>query len=341
MPCVALVIEAIMEPQKPKLLDQIGLKCRAKGYSPKTAATYRHWCEDFLRWHRQRSGRWIHPSDMGRAEIEAYLTHLAANRNVSPTTQNVAFQAILFLYRELIGVTIEGVDALRAKRPQRLPTVLSRQEVSELLKQLGGQSRLMAMLLYGCGMRIGEVVSLRVKDVDFDMRQVILRAAKGAKDRVVQLPAAAIEPLRTQIADATHWHARDIADGMARVPLPFAFARKSPQASSQLAWYWVFCSHVRSRDPESQQIGRYHVDESNFTRSLSIAARRAGILKRVTSHCLRHSYATHLLNSGTDIRTIQKLLGHTDVRTTMIYTHVDETGPASERSPLDTLLRIA
>lgn len=330
-----------MESTKPKLLDQLLQKCRAKGYSRKTGQTYRQWCLDFLRYARQQAGDWVHPAQMGRFEIESYLTHLAVKRRVSPTTQNVAFQSILFLYRELLGITIDNVDALRAKRPQRLPTVLSRQEVAALLDHLTGQPKLIAMLLYGCGLRIGEALSLRVKDVDFDQAQIVIRAAKGNKDRVVQLPHCCEPMLREQIAAARRWHSIDIQAGLARVPLPNAFATKSPQAESQLAWYWVFCSAVRSRDPISQRIGRFHVDESNFTRSLAVAARRAGIVKRVTSHCLRHSYATHMLNAGVDIRSIQKLLGHTDVRTTMIYTHVEAIGPASQQSPLDALLRIA
>lgn len=330
-----------MDQRKPKLLDQLVQKVKQLGYARKTGATYRHWCEQYLRFHRARTGDWVHPTKMGKVEIEQFLTHLAVKRNVSPTTQNVAFQAVLFLYRHILDIKIENVDALRAKRPQRMPTVLSRQEVAELFKFLTGQSKLIAMLLYGCGMRLGEALGLRVKDVDFGNGQIVIRAAKGAKDRVVQLPQSAAALLREQVAIAEKWNRLDIADGCARVPLPNAFERKSPQAASQLAWYWVFCSAVRSRCPDTQRLGRFHVDESNFTRSLSLAARRAGIHKRVTSHCLRHSYATHLLNSGTDIRTIQQLLGHTDVRTTMIYTHVDSGAPASERSPLDSLLRIA
>ena len=330
-----------MEPQKLKLLDQLTQKCRTKGYSPKTAETYRHWCLDFLRFHRARTGDWIHPTKMAKVEIEQYLTHLAVVRHVSPTTQNVAFQAVLFLYREILAIKIEGVDALRAKRPQRIPTVLSRQEVAELLKHLTGQPKLIAMLLYGCGMRIGEAISLRVKDLDFGNEQIVIRAAKGAKDRVVQLPRCAEPLLREQVTATERWHSLDIKDGVARVPLPNAFAVKSPQAASQIGWYWVFCSHLRSRDPLMKQIGRWHVDESNFTRSLAIAARRAGITKRVTSHALRHSYATHMLNAGVDIRSIQSLLGHSSVKTTQIYTHVEAVGVASERSPLDLLLRIA
>ncbi len=330
-----------METTQPKLLDQVVIVCERKKYSAKTGKTYRHWCEDFLRHARAVSGRWVHPREMGRNEIEQYLTHLAVKRRVSATTQNLAFQSILFLYRELLRVEINGVDALRAKRPQRLPTVLSREEVGLVLSRLTGQMKLIASLCYGCGMRIGEALSLRVKDIDFGSRQIIIRAAKGNKDRAVQLPRSAETMLRDQIAVATRWHAIDTADGCARVPLPNAFAVKSPTAESQLSWYFLFCSAVRSADPISKRIGRFHIDESTFSRALSLAVRQAGIHKRVTSHCLRHSYATHLLNCGSDIRTIQKLLGHTDVRTTMIYTHVDESGPASERSPLDVLLRIA
>lgn len=330
-----------MEPRKPKLLDQLSDKIRSLGYSRKTNETYKHWCLEYLRFHHRRTGDWIHPTKQGRVEVEQFLTYLAVKRNVSPTTQNVAFQSVLFMFREVLGMKIENVNALRAKKPQRMPNVLSRQEVAELLKHLSGQSRLIAMLLYGCGLRIGECLSLRVKDCDFANGVILIRAAKGAKDRVVQLPSIAEPLLRLQIAETERLHAIDLADGVARVPLPFAFEKKSSQAASQLGWFFVFSSRVRSKEPDTGRLGRYHVDESNVTRSLGIAARRAGIHKRVTSHCLRHSYATHLLNTGTDIRTIQKLLGHSSVITTQIYTHVDASAPANERSPLDSLLRIA
>ncbi len=330
-----------MEPTQPKLLEQIAIVCERKKYAVNTGKTYKHWCEDYLRHARSVTGRWIHPRDMGRSEIERYLTHLAINRHVTANTQNLALNAILFLYREILGIEIQGVDALRAKRPQRLPSVLSRDEIGLVLEKLTGQMKTIASLCYGCGMRIGEALSLRVKDLDFGSRQIVIRAAKGNKDRAVQLPRSAESMLREQIAVAARFHAADVASGMARVPLPYAFAVKSPSAESQLAWYWLFCSAVRSQDPVTKRIGRYHLDETTFSRALSLAVRQAGIHKRVTSHCLRHSYATHLLNCGSDIRTIQKLLGHSDVRTTMIYTHVDAAGPASERSPLDVLLRIA
>lgn len=328
-----------MEPTKPKLLDLLTDKCRAKGYSRKTGETYRHWCEEYLRFHRVQAKQWIHPRDMGKVDIEVYLTHLAVRRKVSANTQNLALQAILFLYRELLGITIEGVDALRAKRPRQLPTVLSRDEVAALLGQLTGQMKLVGMLLYGAGLRIGECLSLRVKDIDFGTGMIVIRQAKGAKDRAVPLPRAAMTLLREQIAETVRLHRSDLADGVARVPLPHALAKKSPRAASEIGWYFLFSSQVRSRDPETQEIGRYHIDESTFSRALSLAVRRVGITKRVTSHCLRHSFATHLLNSGTNIRQIQELLGHSSLTTTQIYTHVSELGAAGERSPLDTLLR--
>jgi integron integrase len=277
---------------------------------------------------------------MNEREVTNWLTWLATQKNLSPTSQNVALQAVVFLYRELLQRDLVGIDAVRAKRPQRIPTVLSREEVGGLFGILKGQSLLIAQLLYGCGMRIGEALSLRVQDVDFGNNQITIRQAKGAKDRVVQLPVRLVEPLRLQLQITEHWHKHDTQAGVCRAPLPFAFARKHPAAEKQLSWCYLFPSHQLSRCPDTGRLGRWHVDEGNFTRSLRIAAVKAGIRKRVTSHCLRHSYATHMLNSGVDIRSIQKLLGHQDVRTTMIYTHVDLCGPASVASPLDSL-RIA
>lgn len=341
--CLCMVRSAVSvaSPTQPKLLDQLEIRVRTKGYARKTGQTYRHWCEDFLRWKRNDVGQWVHPSQMGRDDVERYLTYLATKRRVASTTQNLAFQAILFLFRELLGMQIENVDALRAKRPQRIPTVLSREEVQSVLSHLTGQMKLIGMLCYGCGMRLGEALSLRLKDIDFGNRRIVIRAAKGNKDRVVQLPTSAVSLLQAQIEATRHWHSSDIANGLARVPLPNAFAAKCPSAERAVEWYWLFCSAVLSNDPVSGRRGRYHIDETTFARALSLAVRKAGIMKRVTSHALRHSYATHLLNAGTDIRTIQKLLGHADIRTTQIYTHVDEAGAAGERSPLDTLLRIA
>jgi integron integrase len=326
---------------QPKLIEQVRAKCRMKNYSPKTFATYWHWCEQFLKFHRIQSGQWVHPSKMGRVEIEQFLTNMAVKRSVSANTQNLAFQAILFLYREVLSIEIANVAAMRARKPTRVPTVLSRSEVSELFLHLSGQAKLVAMLCYGCGMRIGEAISLRVKDVDFSNNQIVIRGAKGQKDRAVQLPQSAEPMLREQVCAAERFHAIDIADQCCRVPLPDAFERKSPQAASQIAWYWLFCSRERSREPETGRPGRFHIDESTFSRSLAQAVQRAKIRKRVTSHALRHSYATHLMNAGAELRVIQELLGHSSIRTTQIYLHVEAAGATSQTSPLDTLLRIA
>jgi integron integrase len=329
-----------VDQKQPKLLDQLVAKCRLKSDSKKTGETYRHWCEQFLRYHRDQSGDWIHPSKMGKIEIEQFLTHLAVARHVAPSTQNLALQAILFLYRECLNIKIENVDALRSRRPQRIPTVMTRGEVAAVLEHLTGPMLLVAQLLYGCGLRINEALSLRLKDIDF-AGTITIRAAKGAKDRVVPLPRAAIPLLREQFKATERWHTIDTEAGCARVPLPNAFADKSSKAEGDIRWWWAFCSSVRSKDPDTNRVGRFHIDPTTFGRALAYAVRKAKIMKRVTPHTFRHSFATHLLNAGADIRTIQKLLGHNDLRTTQIYTHVDECGPASERSPLDTLLRIA
>ncbi len=327
---------------KSALLEQMAIVVRRKGYSRATLSTYRHWCEQFLRWLRdQNGGNWLNPTECDRAEVQQWLTELATIRNVSPTSQNVAFQSVLFLFREVIGKQIENVDALRAKTPKRLPTVLSVAEVSQLLANLSGQNKLIAQLLYGCGLRIGETLALRVKDIDFGNRQIFIRSGKGAKDRVVGMPRLLPNALRRQIESVERLHAEDTANGCARVELPYSFGRKSPTAAAQLNWYWLFPSHKLSRHPDEGWLGRYHVDQSNVGRSLRIAAVKAKIRKRVNPHCLRHSYATHLLNQGTDLRSVQKLLGHADVRTTMIYTHVELAGITSETSPLDRLPDIA
>lgn len=320
------------------LLDQIVNRCRALGYARNTAKSYRRACEAYIRWHRQQAGEWRHPAEMGRDEITQYLSWMAVTADVAPSTQNSALQAILFMYHQVLKIEIAGVDSLRAKRPKRIPVVLSRSEVSDVLGGLSGQSLLIAELLYGCGLRISEAVSLRVKDLDFANSQITIRAAKGAKDRVVQLPKSLVEKLRKQIEVTESWHRDDTRRGLARVELPYAFARKSPSAASQLGWYWLFCSRNLSRCPETKQIGRHHVHAGNFARMLAGAVRKARIYKRVTPHVLRHSYATHMINQGVDIATIAKLMGHADVRVTMVYLHVDcGSAAATAASPLDRL----
>lgn len=325
---------------KSRLMDEIVEVCERKGYSPNTWKTYRYWCEQFLIWLRnENGGRWQRPQDVGRDEVQGWLTWLAVRQRVSPTTQNLAFQAVLFLYREVLGLKIENVDALRSKRPKRLPVVLHPTEVSALFQNLHGTYRLIAQLMYGCGLRVGEALSLRVKDLDLLNGQLMVRQAKGAKDRVIGLPKLIRGKIEGQIEAVRQLHGEDVANQCNRVEVPYSYAKKNPQAPGSLAWYWMFPSHKLSRHPREGWVGRWHVHQSTFTRSFNLAAKRAGIKERkhATTHCLRHSYATHSLNNGIDIRSLQQLMGHNDVRVTMIYTHVDAAGVTSEASPLDRL----
>lgn len=323
---------------KSALMDDIEIVCRRKGYSPKTAKTYRFYCEKYLLFLNRIFHQWLHPKEANEEQVQAWLTELACVDNVSPTTQNVALQAVLFLYREILKIELKDIDALRAKRPKRLPTVLSKEEMQTLLGNLKGTNKLIASLLYGCGMRIGEAVSLRLKDLDFGQRQIMIRGAKGAKDRVVGMPQILIQPLKRQVESVRKLHADDSSQGCNRVELPYAFSRKSPQSAGDLAWYWLFPSRVLSRHPSQGWIGRYHVDQSNFGRELKKAGRRCGILKRVYPHALRHSFATHCLNQGMNIKALMQLLGHNDIKTTQIYTHVELVGVTAETSPLDRLI---
>jgi len=319
------------------LIDDVKAKCKVLGYSPKTFETYWHWMRLFLLHERNLRGEWVHPTRLGREEIEGYLTHLAVKQNVSPNTQNLALQGILFLYRHVLKIEIEGVNALRAKKPTFIPTVLSVQEVSRVVAQLFGRNRLIAGLGYGCGMRIGEIFALRIKDIDESNGFIHIRQSKGAKDRIVQLPTSLIAPLRQQIKETERLYAIDMADGCARVPLPFAMEKKSPRLAQDVAWWWVFCSEKRSTDPDTKRVGRWHLDETTYTRELSRAVQRAGIRKRVTSHTFRHCYATHMMNARVPLREIQELLGHESIETTQIYMHVEQNSAASNRSPLDLL----
>lgn len=321
-----------------KLYDQVREKVRALGYADKTYRTYLHHIDKFLRWHKSRRGEWVHPRDMGRPEIEQFLSYLANTRNVSPTTQNVAFNAIVFLYKRVLGIELKGINAARAKRPQRVPVVLSQQDVGRLLDELTGEPRLMAELLYGCGLRLNECLAIRIKDVDLNRCQLHLHAAKGNKDRRVVIPSCLVERLAQQIERVREIHARDQRRGMARVPLPNAFARKSPSAASALAWYFLFPARTHCMDPGTRQPVRWHVHEQVLQREVKRAAARAGLTQRVTCHTLRHSFATHLLDSGHDLRTIQEALGHASIRTTQIYTHVDLSSTDRVRSPLERLL---
>jgi integron integrase len=323
---------------KSELLDEADRVMRRQGKARSTRKTYRTHLESLLKWAKWKFGDWRHPKDFGRDGVERWLSDLANVKNVSPASQNVAFQAALFLFREVLQMPLENVDALRARRPQRLPVVLSVQEVRKILEGLRGRNLLIAKLLYGSGLRIGEALSLRLKDLDFDRRQITVRAAKGAKDRVVQMPRSIMDDLLHQVAAAKRLHASDTAKGCCRVDVPYCYAAKCPRAASSLEWFWLFPSHVLSRHPDEHWIGRYHIDQSNFGRSLGVVARKAGVLKQVTPHKLRHSFATHSHESGMPLASLQKLLGHADLRTTQIYLHSSADGVTAETSPLDRML---
>lgn len=275
---------------------------------------------------------------MGEREITAFLTYLAVNRNVAPSTQNQALAALLFLYKDVLGRELDWMnDIVRAKRGERIPEVLSPQQVRDLLDQIQGTNQLIARLLYGTGMRLMEGIRLRVKDVDFHYRQITVRDGKGGKDRVTVLPDSLIESIKQHLKRVKALHEQDIAEGFEHVYLPHALSVKYPTADREWGWQYVFPSLKRSKDPRSGVLRRHHAFESNLQRAIKRAARALGLPNRVTTHTLRHSFATHLLESGNDIRTVQELLGHSDVKTTMIYTHALQRGGRGVRSPLDNL----
>jgi len=323
---------------RPRLLDQVVEACRKRHYARKTGETYRAWVRDFLMFHRRRVGRFIHPGEMGGAEVEAYLTYLAVERRVAAATQNQALNALVFLYKQVLKIELGQFGATRAKRPRNVPTVMTPQEVSILLSRMRPPARLIAQVMYGGGLRVGEACSLRVKDVDIERLQVTIRRGKGAKDRVTMLPESLAGSLRRQVAWRAETHESDLAAGEGWVELPDAFARKSPRAAWSLPWQYLFASHKLSRHPDTGQTGRWHVFETTVQTAIKRAAHDARITKRVTSHTLRHSFATHLLEAGYDIRKVQELLGHANVQTTMIYTHCQtqaSRGVMGVVSPLD------
>ena len=317
--------------QSPGLLEAIRQRCRVKHYSLRTEQAYVAWV---WRFSRANDGR--HPRAMGKAEVEVFLTRLATVGKVAASTQNQALAALLFLYREVLALDLPWMeDVVRAKRPQRVPVVLSRAEVDRLLVMLDGQVWLMASLLYGSGLRLLECLRLRVKDVDFDRNEITVRAGKGNKDRRVPLPQRLRGALQQALCRVRVLHAQDRAAGVPGVWLPQALERKYPNAGLDLAWHYVFPAARISKDPRSGVVRRHHVDEAVLQRAVQAARKKAGIDKLVTCHTLRHSFATHLLEAGYDIRTIQELLGHKDVATTQIYTHVLNRGGRGVRSPLD------
>ncbi len=315
----------------PKLLDQVRERMRRLGMSKRSEEAYVGWIRRFILANDKR-----HPTELGAPEIERFLTALAVHGQVAAATQNQALSALLFLYKQVLGVELPWLDGIeRARRPQRLPVVLTKTEVTALLGELTGLHWLMGSLLYGTGMRLMECVRLRIKDVDFERGEIVVRQGKGAKDRRTMLPRSLDEPLQAQLAEAARIHQRDVAAGFGRVWMPDALARKFPGAARDWGWQYVFPAAARSVDPRDGVERRHHVDESRLQRAIKAARDRAGVVKPATCHTLRHSFATHLLEAGQDIRTIQELLGHKDVATTQIYTHVLNRGGHGVLSPLD------
>jgi integron integrase len=322
---------ATTTPTSRKILDQLSDALRLKHYAYSTEKTYVDWVKRYILFHNKR-----HPAEMGESEIAAFLTHLAVDGQVTANTQTQALSAILFFYRHVLKKELSGqIDLVRAKKPVHLPVVLSKSETLAVLQQLSGEHKLMAQLLYGSGLRLMECLRLRVKDLDFEQRQIVVREGKGMKDRLTVFPTQLHEPLRIQLAQVKQTHADDLAKGYGAVQLPFALERKYPNADKEWGWQYVFPAKSLSVDPRSHITRRHHLDPSSLQKAVKEAVRAVGLAKPASCHTFRHSFATHLLEAGYDIRTVQELLGHKDVKTTMIYTHVLNRGGLAVRSPLD------
>jgi integron integrase len=318
---------------KPRLLDQVRAALRARHYSGRTEDSYIGWIRRYIVFHGKR-----HPAQMGAPEVTGFLTSLAVDGEVAASTQNQALSALLFLYRDVLAIDLPWLDDIvRAKRPLRLPVVLSRDEVRAMLQRLESVPRLMASLLYGAGLRVLECCRLRVQDIDFTANQIVIRGGKGDKDRVTMLPAVVKADLARHLTTVRTQHQHNLAVGAGWVALPTALQKKYPNAGREWVWQWVFPATRMYRDRLTGQLRRHHLHETVLQKAVKDAVRRAGIPKRATPHTLRHSFATHLLEDGHDIRTVQELLGHRDVATTMIYTHVLNRGPAAVRSPVDRM----
>ncbi len=319
----------------PRLYDRIIEVLRVRHYSRRTEEAYVHWIRRYIEFQQHR-----HPRQLSEGDVNRFLTHLAVKEHVAASTQNQALSAILFLYEHVLEQPLDRIEGVvRARRPKRLPVVLTVDEVSRVMAHLTGDKWLIAMLLYGGGLRLLEALRLRVKDLDFERGEIAVREGKGDKDRVTMVPQAVIRPLQEHLRHVESIHRQDLADGYGRVELPHALARKYPNANREWRWQFVFPQERRWRNATTGEQGRHHIDESLVQRAVTAAVRKAGLAKRVTSHTFRHSFATHLLADGYDIRTVQELLGHNDVRTTMIYTHVLNRGGRGVRSPADVLAR--
>ena len=317
----------------PGLIQRYREELQVRHYARRTVSSYEQWLRRFLRFHQMR-----HPRQMGKAEINAFLSHLATEERVSASTQNQALAALLFLYRTVLGGDVGNLEGvIRARKRQRLPVVLTVGEVRGVLHHLDGAEALVAKLLYGSGLRLMEALRLRIKDVDLDQRCITVRCGKGDKDRRTVLPSSLVDPLKQHVNEVQHQHQNDLSAGWGAVELPHALERKYRNAAKEWGWQWLFPQGRRWRDPRQNIEGRHHLDPSLVQRAVRAAVQAAGISKPATCHTFRHSFATHLLEQGADIRTIQELLGHSDVKTTMIYTHVLNRGPSGVRSPADLL----
>jgi integron integrase len=328
-------LEKLLPNPKARLKDQFHEVARFKHISFRTETSYWEWVVRFLKYHRKLAGKWRHPRELGSQGVTPFLTYLANERDVSISTQNQALNALLFLYRDVLLLPMVAGDFVRVRRPPSLPSVLTREEVRELLSTMTGTHELMARLLYGTGLRLLEMLRLRVKDIDFARGQIIVHAGKGGKDRMTMLPEAMREPLQKHLAWVRRQHERDLVDGFGTVALPLALERKYPNAVREWGWQWVFPSACLSVDAESGRLQRHHAAENSLQRVIKEALRRTTITKSASCHTLRHSFATHLLESGVDIRSVQNLLGHRSVATTQIYTHVMQKPGIGVRSPLD------
>jgi integron integrase len=319
--------------------EQMLNRIRATGRSEETFKTYWYWCEKFIRFVKDKTGQWKHPKDCGRYEVECWLSHLANGKEwVSKNTQNLALQSVCYLYREILRQPLENVKALRCKRPDSVREVVDQSEIKLLMNQLRGVELLAVCMMYGCGLRIGDVVKLRIKDLSFERKQIHIHSGKGDKSRYVPFPEVLHEPVRKQIESMRVVFTDDMRQGLNGVSLPDGFGRKSPTSHKTFAWWYVFASDNYSRCPRSGVLYRHHRDKSHLGRLIKNAVNKAGIDKRITSHCFRHSWATHSNEMGVDIRTIQVLLGHSDLRTTEIYVHANKDKATASKNPLQEML---
>lgn len=324
---------AMLEKKPPKLLDQVKEKIRFLHYSRETEKSYVHWIRRYILFHNKR-----HPKDMGGKELARFLNYLVNKENVAASTQNQALASIIFLYKQILDIDVGEIPEFQyARKPKRLPIVLTQNEVKHVFEYLNEPHKTMVGLMYGAGLRLNECLELRMLDVDIERREIIVRRGKGNKDRRTLLPEFVIPGFKLAIDKAQQFHEIDQANGVTHVHMPDALARKYPNAGKQLKWQYVFASHKTSVDPITKNIGRHHIHTKSVSRAISNAVRKANIMKHVTAHVFRHSFATHLLENGYDIRTVQELMGHSNVNTTMIYTHVLNKGGHGVKSPLDSL----